>query len=148
LTESITPRDALSQIASAADRAAPFAHPEVVRLDGGLEGVRMQVGRHQYLQLTLVDGRWMCQDVYVDGATGESDADPLTQRLMRESYRALPVADSRDLADVARRFVRRAVTGWRVTAQHALATEREREWAAEALGRLGAEVSDRRPKRT
>jgi len=138
---------ALAQIAQAVHEAVPFTRPEVVRLEGDAEGVRMQVGPSEYLLLTHADGRWMCRDVYVDAETGEPDTSPLVQRLMRESHRPLPVSDPRDLSDVVQGFLRRAVAGWGVTAEHDSAQEHERQFAAEALSRSSKILNCRPQKR-
>lgn len=135
---------ALSRIAQAVHEAVPFTRPEVVRVDGDAEGVRMQVGPSAYLLLMHAEGRWMCRDVYLDAETGEPDTSPLVQRLMRESYRPLPVSDPRDLSDVVHGFLRRAIAGWGVTAEHDSAEEHERQFAVEALSK-SAQILNRRP---
>jgi hypothetical protein len=137
----------LAQIAQAVHEAVPFTRPEVVRLEGEAEGVRMQVGPSEYLLLMHSDGRWMCRDVYLDAETGEPDTSPLVQRLMRESHRPLPVSDPRDLSDVVHGFLRRAIAGWGVTAEHAFAKEHERQFAAEALSKSSHILKRRRPKK-
>jgi hypothetical protein len=138
--------DALSRIADAVRDAVPFARPEVVRSDEGRgEGVRIQVGPDQYLLLMHVDGQWTCGDVYINAETGEPDTSPSVRRLMRESNRLLPVSDPEDLSDVVHRFLRRAITGWSVTAGHAFVTEHDRQFAVEALSRLDSRLLEHRP---
>jgi len=138
---------ALARIAQAVHEAVPFTRPEVVRLEGDADGVRMQVGPATYLLLTHAEGRWMCRDVYVDAETGEPDTSPLVQRLMRESHRPLPVSDPRDLSDVVHGFLRRAIASWGVTAEHDSAEEHEREFAADALRKSSQILNRRRPKK-
>lgn len=137
---------ALAQIAQAVHDAVPFTRPEVVRLEGDAEGVRMQVGPAEYLLLMHTDGRWMCRDVYLDAETGEPDTSPLVQRLMHESHRPLPVSDPRDLSDVVHAFLRRAIAGWGVTAEHDFAQEHERQFAAEALNK-SSHILNRRTRK-
>lgn len=138
---------ALPRIAKAVHEAVPFTRPEVVRLEGDAEGVRMQVGPSEYLLLMHAEGRWMCRNVYVDAETGEPDTNPLVQRLMRESHRPLPVSDPRDLSDVVHGFLRRAIAGWGVTAEHDFAQEHERQFAAEALSKSSHILKRRPPKK-
>jgi hypothetical protein len=137
----------LAQIAKAVHEAVPFTRPEVVRLEGDAEGVRMQVGPSGYLLLTYAEGRWMCRDVHLDAETGEPDTSPLVQRLMRESHRPLPVSDPRDLSDVVHGFLRRAIAGWDVTAEHDSAQEHERKFAVEALSKSSQILNRRAPKK-
>ena len=138
---------ALSQIAQAVREAVPFTRPEVVPLEGDTEGVRMQVGPSEYLLLMHAEGRWMCRNMYVDAETGEPDTNPLVQRLMRESHRPLPVSDPRDLSDVVHGFLRRAIAGWGVTAEHDFAQEHERQFAAEALSKSSHILKRKFPKK-
>jgi hypothetical protein len=137
----------LARVAEAVREAAPLTPPEVVRSEGQAEGVRMRVAPDQYLLLQIVDGQWMCRDVYVDADTGEPDKSPSAQRLMRESYRPLPVSEPRDLSEVADRFLGRAIAGWRVTAKHKFASEHQRQFAAEALSQLSSHVREPKPSR-
>ena len=137
----------LRQIAQVVHEAVPFTRPEVMRLDGDVDGVRMQVGPREYLLLMHADGRWVCGDVYVDPETGEPDTNPLVQRLMQESYRPLPISDQRNLSDVVDAFLKRAIAGWSVTAEHAHAKEHERRFAADALTKT-SQIPSRRPPKT
>ena len=139
--------DALVRVANAIREAAPLTRLEVVRPEGQAEGVRMRVAPDQYLLLEIVDGQWMCRDVYVDADTGVPDTSPSAQRLMRESYRPLPVSEPRDLSEVAARFLGRAIAGWRVTVKHKFASERQRQFAAEALSQLSSHVRDPQPSK-
>jgi len=135
----------LRQIAEVVHEAVPFTRPEVVRLDGDDHGVRMQVGPREYLLLMHTDGRWICGDVYIDPETGEPDTSPLVQRLTRESYRPLPISDQRNLSDVVSAFLKRAIAGWSVTAEHAHAQEHERQFAADALAKSSQILGRRSP---
>lgn len=139
--------DPLARVADAVREAAPLARPEVVRSEGQAEGVRMRVAPDQYLLLQIVDGQWMCRDVYVDADTGAPDTSPAAQDLMRESHRPLPVSEPGDLSEVADRFLGRAIAGWRVTAKHRFSSERERQFAAEALSQLSSPVRDPKPSK-
>jgi hypothetical protein len=105
----------------------------------------MQVGPIQYLLLVPADGQWRCGDLYINAETGEPETNPSVRRLMRESYRPLPVSDPEDLSDVADRFLRRAITGWGVTAGHAFVTEHDRQFAVAALDRLDLRSQDPTP---
>lgn len=134
----------LRQIAEVVHEAVPFTDPEVVRLDGDGQGVRMQVGPREYLLLVHADGQWICGDEYVDPDTGEPDTNPLVQRLMQESYRPLPISDQTNLSEVVDAFLKRAITGWSVTAEHAHAKEHERQFAADALTK-SSQILTRRP---
>lgn len=139
--------DPLARVADAVREAAPQARLEVLRSEGPAEGVRLRVAPDQYLLLQLVDGQWMCRDVYVDAGTGAPDTSPAAQHLMRESHRPLPVSEPGDLSEVADRFLGRAIAGWRVTARHKFSSERQRQFAAEALSQLSSPVRDRRPSK-
>jgi hypothetical protein len=128
----------LLRIAEAVRDAAPFVLVDVVQFDGDVHGVLMQVGPSQHLVLVRTGGRWMCRDIYLDAETRELDTDPLSRRLMRESYRPLPVTDPRDLPQVAHRFLKRAITGWKVIVEHEYAQDHERRFAADALAKHAA----------